>query len=81
MGYWYEKYAKALLLGLLTPNTQLSKMQDERNFTELLATMEELKTLPFGDIWDHFCEMMNVPVGKDWFKIVKEYEKDVLLKR
>ena len=72
---------KALLLGLLTPNTQLSKMQDERNFTELLATMEELKTLPFGDIWDHFCEMMNVPVGKDWFKIVKEYEKDVLLKR
>lgn len=43
--------------------------------------MEELKTLPFGDIWDHFCEMMNVPVGKDWFKIVKEYEKDVLLKR
>lgn len=43
MGYWYEKYAKALLLGLLTPNTQLSKMQDERNFTELLATMEELK--------------------------------------
>ncbi len=72
---------KALLVGLLEPHAALKKMQDERNFTELLATLEEIKTLPFGDIWDHFCEINNVPVGKDWFAIVKDYEKDVLLKR
>lgn len=72
---------KALLLGLLEPHTALKKMQDECNFTELLATLEEIKTLPFGDIWDHFCEINNVPVGKDWFNVVKDYEKDVLLKR
>lgn len=72
---------KALLVGLLEPHAALKKMQDERNFTELLATLEEIKTLPLGDIWDHFCEINNVPVGKDWFAIVKDYEKDVLLKR
>lgn len=72
---------KALLLGLLEPHTALKKMQDECNFTELLATLEEIKTLPFGDVWDHFCEINNVPVGKDWFNVVKDYEKDVLLKR
>ncbi len=72
---------KALLLGLLTPNKALSKLQDERNFTELLVDFEEYKTLPFGDIWDHFCEINNVPVGKAWFDEVKQYEKDVLLKR
>lgn len=72
---------KALLLGLLEPHAQLKKMQDEHNFTELLATLEEIKTLPLGDIWNHFCEINNVPVGKDWFNVVKDYEKDVLLKR
>lgn len=72
---------KALLLGLLEPHAALKKMQDECNFTELLATLEEIKTLPFGDVWNHFCEINNVPVGKDWFKVVKDYEKDVLLKR
>lgn len=72
---------KALLLGLLEPHAQLKKMQDEHNFTELLATLEEIKTLPLGDIWNHFCEINNVPVGKDWFNVVKDYEIDVLLKR
>lgn len=72
---------KALLLGLLEPHAALKKMQDECNFTELLATLEEIKTLPFGDVWNHFCEINNVPVGKDWSKVVKDYEKDVLLKR
>ena len=72
---------KALLLGLLEPHAQLKKMQDEHNFTELLATLEEIKTLPLGDIWNHFCEINTVPVGKDWFNVVKDYEKDVLLKR
>ncbi|WP_304068226.1 L-rhamnose isomerase [Megamonas hypermegale] len=61
---------KALLLGLLEPHAQLKKMQDEHNFTELLATLEEIKTLPLGDIWNHFCEINNVPVGKDWFNVL-----------
>jgi L-rhamnose isomerase len=72
---------KALLFALLMPHAALKKMQDEKNFTELMATMEELKTYPFGDIWDRYCEMQGVPQKKDWFKEVQKYETDVLSKR
>jgi L-rhamnose isomerase len=72
---------KALLYALLMPHQELKQMQDEKNFTELMATMEEVKTLPFGDIWDHYCEQQGVPQRKAWFKEVKKYETDVLMKR
>ncbi|MFS0749132.1 L-rhamnose isomerase [Oceanobacillus sp. 1P07AA] len=72
---------KSLLYALLTPNEHLKQLQEEGNFTERLAIMEELKTYPFGAIWDYYCESMNVPVGETWLKYVKEYEKEVLSKR
>lgn len=72
---------KALLYGLLTPYKELSKMQDEGRFTEVLMQQEELKTYPFSDIWDYYCEQQGVPVGEEWFREVSQYEKDVMLKR
>lgn len=72
---------KALLYGLLTPHAQLSKLQDERNFTEVMLMQEELKLYPFGDVWNYFCEINNVPQKEDWFKEIKEYEETVLVKR
>ena len=72
---------KALLYGLLTPNAALKKAQDERDFTSVLVGLEEIKTLPFGDVWAEFCTRNNVPVDGKWFDDVKTYEKDVLSKR
>lgn len=72
---------KALLSAMLTPNELLKKYQDEGNFTERLALMEELKTYPMGDIWNYYCEKNNVPVGEAWIKEVKEYEEIELSKR
>ncbi len=72
---------KALLLAMLIPNELLKKYQDEGNFTERLALMEELKTYPMGDIWNYYCEKNNVPVGEAWIKEVKEYEEIELSKR
>lgn len=72
---------KAILYGLLMPHEALGKMQAEGNFTELMATMEEIKTLPFGDVWDAYCAQQNVPQGKGWFTEVKKYEAAVLAKR
>ncbi|BAC12452.1 L-rhamnose isomerase [Oceanobacillus iheyensis HTE831] len=72
---------KSLLYALLTPNEHLKQLQEEGNFTDRLAIMEELKTYPFGAIWDYYCESMNVPVGESWLTEVKEYEKEVLSKR
>jgi L-rhamnose isomerase len=72
---------KALLSAMLTPNELLKKYQDEGNFTERLALMEELKTYPMGDIWNYYCEKNNVPAGEAWIKEVKEYEETELSKR
>lgn len=72
---------KALLYALLTPNDRLKKLQNEGRFTELLMQQEELKSYPFGDVWDYFCEINNVPVKEEWFEKVSHYEEEVLLKR
>lgn len=72
---------KALLYALLMPHTCLKKMQDEADYTDMMMQMEELKTYPFGDVWDYVCEKNNVPAKEDWMKVVREYEKEVLSKR
>jgi len=43
--------------------------------------LEELKTLPFGAIWDYYCLKQDVPAGYMWLDDIKQYEKDVLFKR
>ena len=72
---------KALLYGLLNPNEYLTKLQNDCSFTELLVLQEELKTYPFGDVWDYFCQQHGVPVKENWFNTVKDYEENVLAKR
>ena len=47
---------KALLYALLQPNKKLKELQDSGRFTELMMLQEELKTFPFGDIWEEYCE-------------------------
>ena len=72
---------KALLYALLMPNDYFKKLQDEGNYTERLALLEEFKTYPFGVIWDKYCEEMKVPTQESWLDEVNYYEKKVLSKR
>lgn len=72
---------KALLYALLTPHAALKKLQDSGDYTSLLAMQEELKTYPFADVWDRFCEEHNVPVRQNWLSDIRKYEADVLSKR
>lgn len=72
---------KALLYAMLSPNEKLAKLQNERNFTELMMLQEELKLYPFGDVWNYYCELNQVPVREEWFEEIKVYEKEVLAKR
>ncbi len=72
---------KALLMALATPHAYLQKLQDEGRFTELLVAQEELKTLPFGEIWAEYCRACGVPEDGAWLPKVQQYEKDVLLGR
>ena len=71
---------KSLLYALLLPNEYMAKLQEERNFTKLMVVTEEAKTLPFGDVWDYYCEISGVKAG-DWFDEIVKYEKEVLANR
>lgn len=73
--------SKALLYALLSPADEMKKLQNNGEFSELMVLGEELKTLPFGDVWEEYCRRQNAKNGIDWFSDVKKYEKEVLAKR
>ena len=70
---------KALLNALLTPD--FTQLQNDNNWTELMVRAEELKTMPFGDVWAEYCRVCGVPCDGEWLAQVQEYEKNVLAKR
>ena len=72
---------KALLKAYLEPTETLKKIEVEGDYTTRLALVEELKSYPFGAVWDYYCEQMGVPVRDAWLADVKQYEKDVLSQR
>ncbi len=70
---------KALLSALITPD--FSELQNSDKWTELMVRQEEMKTLPFGEIWDEYCRVCGAPLDGQWFETVSAYERDVLVKR
>lgn len=72
---------KALLVALLQPNEKLKQLQDNSEFTELLALQEEMKFYPFADVWNYYCEQNHVPAQENWLAEIKKYEEEVLSKR
>ena len=76
-----RSFQKSLMMALCTPNAALKKLQDESRFTELMATQEAIKMLPFGDVWNYYCEQCNVAGDFDLFGEVQKYEEEVLLRR
>ena len=72
---------KSLLLALLEPVDTLRALEGTADYTSRLALLEESKTLPFGAVWDFYCERSGVPGGAGWLAQVKRYERDVLLAR
>ena len=73
--------AKALLFALLQPEGELRGYQNKADYTKMLAVSEEIKTLPFGEIFDEYCRRTGAPVGMDWIAECDKYEKEVLSKR
>lgn len=72
---------KAMLIALLEPTDRLRQAEADGDFTSRLAMLEELKTLPYGAVWDYYCAKSDVPVGPAWLADAKAYEKNVLAKR
>lgn len=76
----FRNVQKALLGALLEPPT-LKEMQNKGNFTKLMVVSEEVKTLPFGEVWNEYCRQCGKPLDGEWYNIVEDYEKEELLKR
>ncbi|HTB84510.1 MAG TPA: L-rhamnose isomerase [Candidatus Sulfotelmatobacter sp.] len=71
---------RALLIALLE-SPLIRSAEAAGDFTTRLALQEEAKALPFGAVWDAYCEQQGVPVGDAWLTEVKSYEKNVLSRR
>lgn len=72
---------KALLRSLLTPWNLLKEAQDNGDHTLTLALQEEIKTLPWQDVWNEYCKQENVMDENEWFNDLRKYEKETLNKR
>lgn len=72
---------KALLKALLEPVDTLNKIENDKNYTERMVMTEEMKSMPFGIVYDYYCFMNNIPVGMEYLTEINKYEKEVLSKR
>ena len=69
----------SLLSALLQPSEMMKKLQDEGDFTSLMALSEQAKLLPLGDVWEEY--LCREGVESDYIKEIKKYEKEVLAAR
>ena len=72
---------KCLLQALLEPLDLLRQYEDKGQGFEKLALLEEMKSLPFGAVYDYFNMKNNVPVGEEFIGRIQQYEKEVTSKR
>ena len=72
---------KSLLLALLEPISVLRDFEIAGDYTQRLALFEELKTMPWGAVWDYYCLQNEVPVGRAWVEEVQKYQANVQSKR
>ena len=59
----------------------LRQYEDKGQGFEKLALMEEMKSLPFGAVYDYFNLKNDVPVGEEFIAKIQQYEKEVTMKR
>lgn len=72
---------KALLIALLEPTSSLRELETSGDLTARLALQEELKSLPWGPVWDEFCLRNESPLGLDWIHEIRLYERKTLSTR
>jgi L-rhamnose isomerase len=70
-----------MLRALLEPTDIIRKYELEGKTAQVLTYLEEAKAMPWGAVYDEFCERNNVPVGESYLKEVEAYEKEVTSKR
>ena len=72
---------KAFLLALLEPIEKLRAYEANGQNFERLALLEEVKSLPWGDVYNFYCMKQGIPAGEAYITDIQEYETEVTLKR
>ena len=72
---------KGILYSLLEPTNVLLECEHSADLSRRLALIDEIPSLPFGAVWDYYCESKRVPIGERWTADASEYEKRVMSKR
>ena len=72
---------RALLQALLEPSKKLWQDEQDEKLFQRLAVQDELKGMPWGDVWDYFCLKNDVPAGMDYIADIEQYENEVTYKR
>ena len=84
IGAWVlgaRSFLKALLIALLEPADRVKELDPPAKALDRLSLFEELKTLPFGPVWDYHCLKAGVPPADEWLREVEAYERRVLSRR
>tara|TARA_R110002049_G_scaffold2822_5_gene22843 strand:- start:3317 stop:4555 length:1239 start_codon:yes stop_codon:yes gene_type:complete len=68
---------KALLRALLAPWEQLKSAENQLDFTTRLVVTEEIKDLPYGVVWEEFCNRKSVATGKTLAAELVRYQASV----
>jgi L-rhamnose isomerase len=84
VGAWVigaQNMLKSLLIGMLEPVKEVCDAENSFDFTARLALSEDIKTLPWGAVWEEYLERNQILPINDFLKLLKEYEQDVQFKR
>ena len=46
-----------------------------------MVVQEELKTMPFSEVWEEYCNVCGKPVDGQWYPEIEKYEAEVQSKR
>lgn len=77
----FRSWQKSLLYALTIPHDTLKKAQEENNLTKLLILHEAVKMLPFGEVWQMYCEKNKVVQDHELYEAIMNYENNVLNER
>jgi len=72
---------KGFLFAMLEPVGKLKELENKGQLFERMSSLEWLKTMPFGAVWNYYCLKNDLPVGDDLIEEIRAYERDVLAMR
>lgn len=72
---------KALLIALLEPHEKLLEYEQRGDYFARLALLEEMKLMPYGDVWNYYCYQNGCPLESEIIGTIHDYEEKVTAKR